>query len=78
MGNSTRLSTTLKGRELPRASQRAKGVPTRTTMAMLIALVNRERRKAWRAIGLVRLARKLSCWAARTSKATTGRPINTK
>ena len=73
IGNSTNWSMIFKGRELLLASRRAKGVPTRITIPMLIVLVTRDRRSARRACSLTRLLRKSLCWPALIRRAITGR-----
>ena len=76
MGSSTRLSRIFKRDELLRASKYANGVPTAITTAMLTKLVTRESLKAVSARSLLRLERKLSCCAALTNRANTGRTMN--
>ena len=52
-------------------------VPTSTTTRMLIALVTRDKRRAAKAVWLIKLSRKLSCWRAFISRASMGKQIKT-
>ena len=77
MGNSTNVSMTRSSGELRRANSSANGVPRQITTTMLTMLVTTDNRRACNTSVPERPARNPSCWLARISNASMGRPIKT-